>query len=63
MADALLVENGGTNLVVGNDPMKIYPAFQKALNMGCKPLRPDLWDGHTAKRILDALVNHRSVPP
>ncbi|MGH9904214.1 MAG: UDP-N-acetylglucosamine 2-epimerase, partial [Pyrinomonadaceae bacterium] len=48
----------GTNTMVGNDPEKITSAAFAALNGSIvKDHRvPPLWDGHTAERILDALV-------
>ena len=48
----------GTNTIVGTDPLKIAAAAFAALDHG--PRRdyqvPPLWDGHTADRILDALL-------
>jgi UDP-N-acetylglucosamine 2-epimerase (non-hydrolysing) len=48
----------GTNTLVGTDPQKITAGAFTALDDG--PRRnhriPPLWDGHTADRILDALI-------
>ncbi|MDQ3472641.1 MAG: UDP-N-acetyl glucosamine 2-epimerase, partial [Acidobacteriota bacterium] len=48
----------GTNTLVGTDPQKITSGAFTALDNG--PRRnhriPPLWDGHTADRILDALL-------
>jgi len=48
----------GTNTIVGTDPEKITTSAFKALDQEklkkCKI--PPLWDGHTADRILDALL-------
>jgi UDP-N-acetylglucosamine 2-epimerase (non-hydrolysing) len=48
----------GTNKVVGTDPARIVAAALSALNEKTKPhpVSLPLWDGHTAERILDALI-------
>ena len=49
----------GTNVIAGTDPAKIIAAANKALEnpIDRSTLRiPPLWDGHTADRILDALL-------
>jgi UDP-N-acetylglucosamine 2-epimerase (non-hydrolysing) len=49
----------GTNTVVGTDPQKITATAFAALDhtrANNPPCVPPLWDGHTANRILDALV-------
>jgi UDP-N-acetylglucosamine 2-epimerase (non-hydrolysing) len=49
----------GTNTIAGTDPARIIAAANRALD---NPLSksalqvPELWDGHTADRILDALL-------
>ena len=50
----------GTNTIAGTDPSKIVAAAKQALDNppDKKLLRvPPLWDGHSADRILDALVS------
>ncbi|MDQ6652298.1 MAG: UDP-N-acetylglucosamine 2-epimerase (non-hydrolyzing) [Acidobacteriota bacterium] len=54
----------GTNKVVGTDPKKITTTAFAALD-GPKTMQlslPPLWDGHTAVRILDSLLE-KGVPP
>jgi UDP-N-acetylglucosamine 2-epimerase (non-hydrolysing) len=48
----------GTNTIVGTDPERIIAAAFAALDQGPRHDRqiPPLWDGHTADRILDALL-------
>jgi UDP-N-acetylglucosamine 2-epimerase (non-hydrolysing) len=51
----------GTNLLVGTDPAKIVLAAKEILAGKGKSGRiPELWDGHTAERIVDILL--REVP-
>jgi UDP-N-acetylglucosamine 2-epimerase (non-hydrolysing) len=51
----------GTNLLVGTDPTKIVAAARDSLAGKGKAGRiPPLWDGHTAKRIVDILL--KEVP-
>ena len=53
---ATLAENGGTNHLVGADPVRVKEAFYRVLQKPRDPYRPPLWDGHTAKRILERLL-------
>lgn len=46
----------GTNRVVGNEPEAIRQAALAALERAAAPARaPELWDGHAAVRIVDAI--------
>lgn len=54
-----LQENGGASVLVGNDVKKIRAAYRKILKAERKPKRPPLWDGHTAERIAEILVNFK----
>lgn len=47
----------GTNTLVGRDPERIWPEVEKILAGGGKQGRvPELWDGHAAERVADAIV-------
>ena len=47
----------GTNVLVGTDPGKIVAAARDTLaGKGIAGRIPPLWDGHTAKRIVDILL-------
>src|SRR5467141_2297939 len=51
----------GTNTITGTDPTKIVAAATHALenqSTQASPRVPPLWDGHTADRILDALLEN-----
>ncbi len=48
----------GTNVIVGNDTQAIISAAEDVFNTGGKAGRiPHLWDGNTAKRIVNALLS------
>lgn len=48
----------GTNILVGNDPEKIAAAFEKLYSGTWKTGEiPELWDGHTAQRIIAHLMD------
>lgn len=52
-----LREYGGASVLVGNNVERIRKEYQSTLQQDRKPLRPDLWDGNTAKRILEAILD------
>jgi len=56
-----ITEKAGTNVVVGADPEKISKAAFAILD-DVSPVKPrtiPFWDGQTAERILDALLDYR----
>lgn len=55
-----LMENGGTNLLAGNTIEKIREGFHRLKFMPRKPFRPEMWDGHTASRCLNALLEYNN---
>lgn len=51
--------SGGTNVLAGTDPARIYAAATESLilSVGRALRRPELWDGSAAQRIFSALIN------
>ena len=52
-----LQKNGGASLLVGNDIKRIRAAFRKEMQSMRRPMRPPLWDGRTAERIANIIIN------
>ena len=55
-----LKEHGGVSLLVGNDVEKIRAGYREALGFPRTPVRPELWDGHTAERCLEAILGYKT---
>ncbi len=53
-----LKEHGGASVLVGNDIGSIRREFFDTLAQERKPQRPVLWDGHTAERIVECLIEY-----
>jgi UDP-N-acetylglucosamine 2-epimerase (non-hydrolysing) len=54
-----LKEHGGTCTLVGNNIERIRSEYLTALHHPRNPFRPELWDGHTAERCLEAILNYK----
>jgi UDP-N-acetylglucosamine 2-epimerase (non-hydrolysing) len=52
-----LKEHGGASVLVGNNVERIREEFHETLNQTRKPQRPELWDGQTAMRCVEAIVD------
>lgn len=56
-----LRENGGLNVLVGNNLKKILIEFNTSLKSPRIPFRPEFWDGHAANRCLDAILTYSNI--
>src|SRR5664280_1885542 len=52
-----LREFGGASVLVGNNIDRISKEYHIAVSQERKPIRPELWDGRTAERCLQAILN------
>lgn len=52
-----LQEHGGASALVGNNINKIREEYIKASEAVRKPKKPELWDGKTAQRCVEAILN------
>ncbi len=55
-----LKEHGGVSVLVGNDIDLIRKEYDIFRNNSEAPFKPERWDGKTASRILDAILNYQS---
>jgi UDP-N-acetylglucosamine 2-epimerase (non-hydrolysing) len=58
-----LVENGGTNVVLGAEPERIAEVPALLEQTGSEPSVPPLWDGKAAERIVDVLARYPLEEP
>ncbi len=54
-----LTKYGGVSILVGNDIDKIKAEYLKVKSLERNPIRPELWDGRTAERIVKEIVECR----
>lgn len=54
-----LLEHGGASVLVGNNIKLIREEYHIAMNKAHIPVRPELWDGHTAERCLEAILHFK----
>jgi UDP-N-acetylglucosamine 2-epimerase (non-hydrolysing) len=52
-----LIEYGGASILVGDDIDRIRKEYHIAILTEKRPFRPELWDGRTAERCLQAILN------
>ena len=52
-----LKEHGGASVLVGNNINRIREEYQIALKLKRTPQRPEPWDGKTAARCVNAILN------
>ncbi|MFO7839751.1 MAG: UDP-N-acetylglucosamine 2-epimerase, partial [Desulfosalsimonadaceae bacterium] len=50
-----LKEHGGACVLVGNEIKRLKKAFEDTMSEKRQPVRPELWDGRTAHRIVERL--------
>ncbi|MFZ5940841.1 MAG: non-hydrolyzing UDP-N-acetylglucosamine 2-epimerase [Bacteroidota bacterium] len=53
-----LREHGGASVLVGNNINRIRKEYLDTLKLTRKPVRPELWDGNTAPRCLEAILEY-----
>ena len=51
-----LREHGGISALVGNDIERVRSEYRSALESDRNPVRPELWDGQTAPRIVREII-------
>jgi UDP-N-acetylglucosamine 2-epimerase (non-hydrolysing) len=54
-----LRQNGGASVLVGNSIDLIRKEYQETLKLDRSPKKPELWDGMTAERCVNAIINYK----
>ena len=50
---------GGASVLVGNNVERIRKEYQNTLKLSRHPQRPEMWDGNTAMRCVEAIVGYK----
>jgi UDP-N-acetylglucosamine 2-epimerase (non-hydrolysing) len=56
-----LREHGGASVLVGNSIKLIREEFNAEIDKPRIPVSPELWDGHTAERCLNAILEYKQL--
>ena len=56
-----LREHGGASVLVGNSIKTIREEFLSAVKKPRIPIRPELWDGKTAERCLEEIIDYKAI--
>jgi len=56
-----LTDHGGASVLVGNNISRIREEYHIALKKERKPVYPELWDGHTAERCLNEILQYNKT--
>lgn len=56
-----LREHGGVSVLVGNNLERIRAEYRNTMSLARTPSRPELWDGQTAERIVERIVEYTQV--
>jgi len=56
-----LQQHGGASVLVGNNIKLIRDEYKAAMKNKRNPVRPELWDGHSAERCLEAILDFVSA--
>ena len=54
-----LREHGGASVLVGNNIDRLREEYRLTVQLTRSPVRPELWDGKTAARCLEEIINYR----